>query len=380
MKRFALLAVALAVVVAAVIAAASWFFWNPQMASYLPAQVRALLVDGGAARAGTSASTAPARAAQPVETAAVEVGRVEQQVEALGTLAANETVVIAPEIAGVVTKLGFGEGEPVAKGQVLIELDASILRTELTQAQAELRLAKDTFERSRQLVQRGAGTQVALEQATATLAIAEAKIANVQARLEKTTLAAPFDGVVGLRNVAVGTYVTVGQNLVTLTDTDPIKVDFRVAEIFLGRVKDGQAIEITVDAIPGRVFQGRIYAIDPVIDVNGRAIRVRAQIANRDGILRPGLFARVTIVTDTNDAALLVPETAVFPDQAGKAVYVVEAGKARLTKVTTGKRLAGKVEVTSGLAAGMRVVTAGQMRLRDGAAIDIAPRQAGLRS
>jgi membrane fusion protein (multidrug efflux system) len=278
----------------------------------------------------------------------------------------------------MVTKLGFEEGAPVKRGQMLVALDATILNTELKQARAELGLARDSFERAKQLASRGTGTQVALEQATAQLAAAEAKVANVEARLEKATINAPFDGVVGLRAVAVGNYVTAGQNLITLTDADPIKVDFRVPEIFLGQVQDGQAIQITVDAIPGRTFEGRIYAIDPVVDVDGRAIRLRAQVANPDGALKPGLFARVTIITGSNANALLVPESAVFPDGSGRAVYVVDDGKAALTKVETGKRLRGKVEVTSGLEAGMQVVTAGQMRLRDGAAVEVARRHAGL--
>jgi membrane fusion protein (multidrug efflux system) len=144
-----------------------------------------------------------------------------------------------------------------------------------------------------------------------------------------------------------------------------------VPEIFLGQVKDGQKVEIRVDAIPGRTFDGQIYAIDPVVDVNGRAIRLRAQVPNPELVLKPGLFARVKIVTDAREEALLVPEVAVMPEGTGKAVYVVEGGNARLTKVEIGKRLAGKVEITEGLTAGAQVVVAGQMRLRDGAPVDV---------
>ena len=183
---------------------------------------------------------------------------------------------------------------------------------------------------------------------------------------------APFDGVVGLRSVGVGDYVAVGTNLITLTDIDPIKIDFRVPEIFLGQVRVGQTIEIRVDAIPDRTFTGQIYVIDPVVDVNGRAIRLRARAPNPDGALKPGLFARVTIVTDAREGALMVPEAAVMPAGAGKAVYRIDNGNARLTKVEIGKRLAGKVEITEGLKAGDRVVIAGQMRLRDGAPVDMA--------
>jgi membrane fusion protein (multidrug efflux system) len=146
-----------------------------------------------------------------------------------------------------------------------------------------------------------------------------------------------------------------------------------VPEIFLGEVKDGQEVAIRLDAIPNRTFTGKIYAIDPVVDVNGRAIRLRAQVPNPDGALRPGLFARVTIVTDAREKALMVPEAAVMPEGTGKAVYVVDGGKARLTKVEIGRRVAGKVEITKGLDADDRVVVAGQMRLRDGATVDATP-------
>ena len=362
----------LALVVIAVAGALYWFRDHPRLAAYVPAPVRALLPADDEAKAQPPAAAAPPRAAPPVETAMVEVGRVADEVEALGTLAANESVVIAPEIAGRVTRLGFKEGEAVKEGQELVVLDATILENEVKQAQANLDLARDTYERARSLAQRGTGTQVALEQATAQLAANEASVALARARLEKATIVAPFDGVVGLRSVGVGDYVAVGTNLITLTDIDPIKIDFRVPEIFLGQVRDGQTIEIRVDAIPDRTFSGRIYVIDPVVDVNGRAIRLRAQAPNPDGALKPGLFARITIVTDAREDALMVPEAAVMPAGTGKAVYVIDNGNARLTKVEIGKRLSGKVEITEGLKAGDRVVIAGQMRLRDGAPVDVA--------
>ena len=353
-------------------AALWWFREDPRVSALMPDAVQAWLPRASPPPAPRM--TAPARAAPPVETVAIERGRVTDEIEALGTLAANESIVIAPEITGRVTRLGFKEGERVKEGQVLVELDSVILENELKQTQADFDLAKDTFERARQLAQRGTGTQVALDQAAAQLASGEARVALARARLEKATITAPFDGVVGLRSVGVGDYVAAGQNLITLTDIDPIKVDFRVPETFLTQVKDGQAIQVHVDAIPGRDFAGKIYAIDPVVDVNGRAIRLRALVPNPELILKPGLFARVTIITDTRDNALLVPEAAVMPDGTGtgKAVFVVEDGKARLVKVKVGKRLSNRVEITEGLAAGAIVVTAGQMRLRDGVPVEAA--------
>lgn len=307
----------------------------------------------------------------PVETGAIEIATVNEEVEALGTLAADELVVIAPEIAGRVVALGFKEGERVSKDQPLVMLDTAILDAELKQAQADLSLARDTFERNRSLVQRGAGTQVALEQATAQLASQEARLQLAQSKLALATIKAPFNGVVGLRAVGVGDYVSIGKQLITLTNIDPIKVDFRVPEIFLTRVRVGQPIQLKIDAVPRRPFTGEIFAIDPVVDVNGRAVRLRARVANADLVLKPGLFARVTVVVDQREKALVVPETAVVPDGIGKSVFIVENGKAKRMPVELGKRLPGKVEVVKGLKVGMQLVTAGQMRLRDGVGVAV---------
>ncbi|MET3890463.1 membrane fusion protein (multidrug efflux system) [Bosea sp. OAE506] len=311
------------------------------------------------------------RGAVPVEVAKIERGTVNEEVEALGTLAADESVVIAPEIAGRVIALGFKEGERVEKGQVLVRLDTAILDAELKQQQADLGLARDTFERNRSLNQRGVGTQVAFDEATAKLASAEARLQLSQAKLAQSTLVAPFNGVVGLRSVSVGDYVAVGKQLITLTNIDPIKVDFRVPEIFLSQVRVGQTISLRVDAVPNADFQGKIFAVDPVVDVNGRAIRLRATVPNADLVLKPGLFARVTIVVDRRENAMLIPESAVVPDGLGKVVFVVDNGKAKRIAVELGKRLPGKVEVVKGLTPQMMVVSSGQMRLRDGSTVSV---------
>jgi membrane fusion protein (multidrug efflux system) len=318
-----------------------------------------------------ASAVAQQRPAVPVEVANVELMTVAEEVEALGTLAADEMVVIAPEIAGRVIELGFKEGEPVRKGQDLVKLDTAILSAELKQAQADLGLARDTHERLRSLVARGSGTQVSLDEAVAKLASSEARVELAKAKLAQSTIVAPFNGVVGLRSVGVGDYVAVGKPLIILTNIDPIKIDFRVPEIFLSRLKVGQPVSMRVDAVPDRIFTGQTYAIDPVVDINGRAIRLRAAIPNADLALKPGLFARLNITVDRRDNAIVIPETAVVPDGMGKMVYVVDGGKAKRIPVELGKRLPGKVEVLSGLTPQMQVITAGQMRLRDGSTIAI---------
>jgi membrane fusion protein (multidrug efflux system) len=211
----------------------------------------------------------------------------------------------------------------------------------------------------------------ARDEAQAQLAIDHAEVDLARARLDKTRIAAPFAGVVGLREVSVGNYVSPGQDLVNLEDIDPIKVDFPVPERALSAVEVGQPIEVTVDAWPGRTFEGEVYAIDPQINAQGRSIAIRATIDNPESLLRPGLFATVRLITARREQAVLVPEQAIFAQQGKPYVYKVVDGVARLTEVQLGGRRVGQAEIVSGLAAGDVVVTAGQIKLRDGAAVRV---------
>lgn len=358
---------AIALTLLAATAVGAWWF-QPQITAQL-----------GLGGRGSSQPVQQAQGAQrppaPVEVVAAATGRVADQVEALGTLSANESVAVAPEVAGRITAFRFNEGETVEQGAVLVELDAVIARAEAAQAQAALSLAEEVYERNRTLVQRGAGTQVNLEQATAQLATARANAAASGARLEKLTINAPFRGVIGLRSVSVGTIVQPGQAIATLAGIDPVKLDFGVPELFLSSVRVGQTVDVAVDAVPDRKFQGQVYAIDPIVDPAGRALRLRATIPNADGILRPGLFARVNLTTGVRDDAVLVPEASLVAGTGGatQAVYVIRDNRAALTPVRIGRRVDGKVEIVDGIAAGDSVVVAGQLTLRDGAAVNVVP-------
>lgn len=327
-------------------------------------------------RGVTPAPTGLTATSLPVETSPVTLGSVTDEVEAVGTLAPNETVIVAPEIAGRITALPFTEGQEVKSGDILVELDAAILEGELKQAEAELVLAEDVFERTSELAKRGSGTIVAQQQAISQRVASRVRVELARTRLQKTKLAAPFDGVVGLRSISAGNFVNVGQPIVAVTSVDPIKVDFRLPELFLSGLRDGQKVDVRVDAFPGKRFAGEIYAIDPVVDQNGRAVRLRARVPNKDKALAPGLFARVTVTTGARADARLIPEAALVPQPTGASVFVVKDGVARSRAITVGKRLPGQIEIVSGLEPGESVVTAGQMRLRDGAAVTLQPRQA----
>jgi membrane fusion protein (multidrug efflux system) len=327
--------------------------------------------------ASARAAAAPARDAVVVEAARVKIDTVVEDIRAVGTLRPNEAVTVVSEIAGRVERIGFREGQRVSAGDVLIELDASILRAELAKARSDLTLARANHERAAMLAKRGMSTERSLDEARAALQAAEAGQALAQARLQKATLKAPLSGVVGLRAVSVGAYVTPGERIVELADVDPVKVDFRVQELALSALRRGQPIRVTVDALPGKTFDGEIDAIDPIVDVAGRAIRLRARIPNPRGELSPGLFARVQIVVERRENAMLVPESAVFAEGAKRFVYRVIDGRAVLTGVQLGQRRPGQVEISKGLGRDDVVVTAGHQQIRDGTPVDVVSAAAG---
>jgi membrane fusion protein (multidrug efflux system) len=348
--------------------------WGLSTGRFTLDQLPAGLAGGlfGARTAATPTPSAPPPAVA-VEVATVRAGRITSRVAAIGTLQADQSVVIQPEIPGKVTRVGFREGDRVAAGAVLVELDRSVLAAELEQARAARVLAEANYRRADSLARQGSGTARARDEAAAAFETTSAAVELMTARLAKATIAAPFGGVVGLSDVTVGRLLAVGERIVNLESIDPLKVDFRVAETFLGAVQVGQVIALTVDAYPGRTFEGRVYAIDPLVDVNGRAIRLRARLPNADLMLRPGIFARVQLVVDVRDNALLLPEAAIVPQGQDRFVFRVEAGRAKWVKVTLGERRTGEIEVREGLKAGDTVVTAGQLKLFDGASVEVLP-------
>lgn len=307
----------------------------------------------------------------PVEAEKVRVETVERVVEAIGTLRASESVVLRPEIAGRITEFQFEEGQPVKAGQVLVRLDDEVYRAELAQAEANLRLSRANAARAQQLHREGVGTERALDEANAQLYADEAARRLARAMLDKAIIRAPFDGLVGLRQVSAGAYVTPGQDIARLTALDPMKVDFRVAETMLADIRVDQPLEVQVDAYPEQRFKGSVYAIDPVVDEAGRSVLIRARIGNPDQLLRPGLFARVHLVVERAEQAVTVPEEALMPSGNAVMVFKVVDGKVEPAPVRTGLRQGGRVQIEEGLAPGDMVITAGHLKVRPGAPVTI---------
>jgi membrane fusion protein (multidrug efflux system) len=300
-----------------------------------------------------------------------KVARAVLETSAVGSLRADESVMVRPEIAGRIDKMPFEEGQRVSKGALLAALDASELRAVVESSRVQARLEKQRLERAEDLFKKGFFSQQALDEARSTHARAAAKLREDDARLAKTEMRAPFSGVAGLRQVSEGAYVAAGTDIARLEKIDQLKLDFRIPEVFVGQVKAGQSVSSAVDAYPGQAFGGKIYAIEPAVDEQTRTVLVRARIANPDLKLRPGMFARLQLTLGVRENAVWVPEEAIVPRGQDSFVFRVVDGKADLVKVQTGTRRVGEVEIMKGIAAGDLVVTEGTQRLGPGSAVSV---------
>lgn len=329
---------------------------------------------GGAARAGAPAQ-AGGQGGGPrpiaVEAAKIKTQLVTSSLTAVGSLRSDESVVIAAEIEGRIAEVTAKEGVEVQAGEVLFRLDDAMLKADLAQAKAESLLAEANFERADTLYKQRSGTERTRDESKYAVDRTHANVELSTVRLDKATIRAPFDGVLGLRSVSLGKYVTKGESLIVLSRIDPIKVDFRLPEVELASVKVGSKIRMQLDAFLGRTFEGEVTAIDPQVDINGRSISIRAKVGNPGGILKPGLFARIEVVTVSRPNAITVPESALVNQGRDRFVFVVRDGKAARANIRTGVRQPGLVEVVEGLKPDDVVVVSGQQRLREGVLVEI---------
>ncbi|HKE38924.1 MAG TPA: efflux RND transporter periplasmic adaptor subunit [Casimicrobiaceae bacterium] len=331
--------------------------------------------DAGPATQVAAPRSNPASASVVVEASKVAKAALPQGITAVGSLRSDESVTLRPEVAGRINSIHFHEGERVVKGAPLVKLDTSVTEAEERQARANLTWAKQKYQRALDLEKQGFISSQAKDEAENNLKVSEAALALAEAKLAKLTITAPFSGIIGLRSVSVGDYVKEGADMVNLEAIDPLKVDFRVPEVYLTQLRVGQTLELTLDAMPGKTYEGRLLAINPLIDAAGRSVVIRAQVKNQDAALRPGMFARVRLFTRDVQEALMVPEQAIVPQGEEWFVYRVVDGKAQRAKVDIGQRRDGKAEIVKGLDAGDLVVTAGQLKLREGVPVQVATTQ-----
>ena len=311
----------------------------------------------------------------PVEVGRVEAMRLEDDTQAVGTVRSRQGVMLRPEVSGRIAKLTFSDGQRVRRSQLLVQLDDSLQRAQLQQAEAQASIARTNLQRNQDLLAQNFISKSAVDQSGSNLEVAEAQVALAKAQLARMQIVAPFDGVVGLRMVNVGDYVKDGADLVNIEDLSSVWVDFRLPERFIARLKPGQGVQVTLDALPGRKYTGRIEALDSQLDANGRSVLVRAKLANAGGELRAGMYARSRVVFDVRENALVVPEEALVPLGDKQYIFKVvdEDGKklARRVEARIGQRVPGKVEVLEGMKLGDVVIIAGQSRLGAGASVPV---------
>ena len=306
-----------------------------------------------------------------VAVAPVRTGEVVDRTESVGTVRARNAVTVTAKVTGIVTNIRFEEGQNVAAGDQLVDLEAAALRAELDQARAQYDDARSQAARARQLQPGQSIAAQRLETLEAQARQAEGRVRQTAARLEEARIAAPFAGRVGLRQVSVGALVQPGTVVTTLDDIAKVRVEFSVPEVFLARVRGGSTVTARSAAFGDRRFTGSVAVIDTRIDTTTRTVRVISEFDNADEALKPGLFMTVELVLATRANALLMPEEAIDPLGDRSFVYVIRDNRAKRVEVRLGQRLRGEVEVLSGVEAGEPVVVRGIQRLRNDAPVRI---------
>ena len=308
--------------------------------------------------------------------------RLSDSIEALGTLRANESAELTATTTDTIAEIRFNDGQRVAAGDVLVVMNTREQQAERSEAAAAVEEARRQFERVQDLARRGTASAALLDQRRRELDTARARLGGADARLRDRRIVAPFDGVVGLRNVSVGSLLTPGAVITTLHDDSVMKLDFTVPELFLTAVMPGLRVEAMSRAFPGELFRGEVVSVSNEVDPVTRAFRVRAQIPNPERKLRPGMLLTLSLAGRERDARV-VPEEAVLTRGREHSVFVVEqagdAARAVRRVVTLGTRIPGSVEIVEGLDGSEQIVTHGAFRLGDGDAVRIGAVDDGTR-
>jgi len=306
---------------------------------------------------------------------------------AVGSVSAVQGAVVSAELAGVVSEINFENGAEAKKGEVLMKLDASQEEALLRSAEAEAQLAKTDLERSRDLAIKKVVSGAEFDSAQSKFTRLNAVVDQMRSSITKKTLIAPFDGQLGIRQVNVGQMINAGQQVVPLTSLDPVFADFALPQQYLGQLTPGLEVHVTTDAIPGRVFNGKLTAINSMVDSSTRNITLQATLDNSDHALRPGMFAKAEVMLPEKHKTLVVPGSAISYAPFGDSVFVIENKKDEKTGkesqvirqqfVRVGEARGDLVAITQGLKAGETIVSTGVFKLRNGMTVtinnDLAP-------
>jgi len=315
----------------------------------------------------------------PVETASVIQSRVADRFEAVGTIEASEAITVVSEIDGTIVRLPFKEGSAIGRGGLIAKLDDAQLRSEVARAEALRDQTRSTYNRVKSVVDQGAGAPQDLDDAAASLKVAEANLSLAQSRLSKTRITAPFPGTLGSRRVSPGAFVRAGQAITDLAKLDELRVNFSAPERYLGQLHRGAEVNVATTAYPGYLVVGHIDVVEPVLDPGTRSARIVARVRNPGGKFRPGMSANVSAVLGQRPNALTIPSEAIFAQGDTSYAYVVKPDSTvTRSALTLGTRLSDAVEVVKGLAPGQVVVRTGHQKLFPGAkVIPVASRPGG---
>ena len=294
----------------------------------------------------------------------------ENKIFTTGTLLANESVDLSSEISGKIVELSLEEGREVREGEVLIKINDRELQAQLQQAEFRINLAEVREQRQKQLLERGGISQEDYDATLNELNVLRSEADLIEAQIEKTEILAPFDGIVGLRYVSNGSYISPTSEIANLQSINPIKIEFSVPERYAGVVQNGDRVIFNVQGQEDD-FEASIYAIEPRIETQTRTLRIRALADNVEGKLLPGAFANLELILEENEDALMIPTISVIPELNGQKVFLLKDGRVEEQQVSTGIRTASHVQITEGIAPGDTVLTTGLLQVRVGSEVKV---------
>lgn len=301
----------------------------------------------------------------------VKTRTVQNHIQATGSVIANEEVDVHSEISGRIVRIYFQEGTRVSKGELLVKINDSELQAQLQRSKSRLALSVSQEKRQKALFEQNLASQNDYDIALNELNANRADIELIEAQLEKTEIRSPFDGVIGLKYVSEGSFISSSTRIATIQDLSAIKIDFAIPEKYSGQVRMGSMIKFTTEE-SGNEFTGRIYARESKIDVTTRTLQLRAISNSTYGMVLPGSFAKIDIVLTETPNAILIPTQAIIPELKGQRVFLLKGGKAFSQKVETGMRTESEVQVTDGITSGDTLIVSGIMQIRSGAEVNIS--------
>lgn len=305
-----------------------------------------------------------------VEAVELDYETIEDRIFSSGTIQANELVELSTDASGIVTNIYFEEGREVGRGDLLVKINDSELQAEKQRSTFRLNLAEQREERQKSLLERGGISQDDYDATLNEVNVLRAELRLIDAQIEKTEVRAPFSGVIGLRYISSGSYITPTTRIASLQEVDPVKIDFSVPERYIPRVNISDKINFTVQGVDSS-FVGEVYAIEPRVNTQTRTLQIRAISENKDQLLYPGAFANIVLILDEIDDAIMVPTIAIVPVLNGQKVYKVRDGVVAESTIQTGIRTSDKVQIISGASHGDVILTTGLLQVRPGMEVEI---------